>query len=717
MKSSKATVAVVSAILAASCVVGSPADARAGAPCAKAGQVRKFAGVEHVCQLAVSVKTKGKQTRKLQWVRKASAVSTKVAPGNAESSSGGIELGQWRIYKATADAAKKQKCDTAGALSSLPDGTKVVCVDKYGDKRWALAPDATATASHNRLVAWLGQELPKLPRNNRSVVVKVEPTYRQADAAVIQQIIEGTKGFYSGLNRDFVVVLSTTAQFFYSAAREALGSRYDNASASSRAEWEFKWRASKMENMVGGGHAGISDDLSVIALKSNFVDSANAKADPLKRVVEDVIREYIMEIPRLEIVRHVDGASKDRQCWLLESTGWPLTLAVMEHFKVPGFNFAEHWAFWVSELADYDGSFEFGLRASEKSEGVANGNPTYSMPCQLAPGVGHIQGMLARELLHSKVEMSKFEAFVASDQSRQSLARITGIDYDSWIAESDSRTRALLGRFNPGMSFVSIRDLSPTPKTPAEADALVDVGLLLDDLKARGPAGGYTSAHEFFLAFGEARDRTQSGPRKIYEIIRDPLGLNASLVRALNSGACVLVSYDPVTYKASAFPAGMYGSADASWAAIPPNRRCAGGSTTSAGGTGQGSAGGVSRLPEAIRGLSSVPKTSAEALAVEDASFLVTEMNAAAPAGGYVGINEFLAALVSARDRSQRGDRRMFELARDASAGVILMLADRARACVLVTFDSETRRIAVYPAGAHTPNTKFSSMPSSYRCD
>jgi hypothetical protein len=547
--------------------------------------------------------------------------------------------------------------------------------------------------------------------------MKVESSFRQDDASVIRRIIDGTKGFYAGFSRDFVIVLSTTAQHFYSSAREALGSRYDNASSSSRAEWEFKWRASKMENMVGGGHAGISDDLSVIAMKSSFVDTNNSKADPLKRVVEDVIREYLVEIPRLEITRHVDGPGLDRQCWLLESTGWPLTLAVMDYFKVPGFNFPEHWAFWVSELADYDGSFQFGLKASEKSESVTNGNPTYSMPCQLAPGVGHIQGMLAREVLHSKVDMSKFEAFVASDQSRQSLSRLTGVEYDSWIAESDARTKALLGKYNRGQTYVSIKDLSPTPKTAAEAEALVDVGILIEDLNARGPAGGYPSAHEFFLAFGDARDRTQTGSRRVYEIIRDPLGLNASLVRAQNSGACVLVAYDPVTFRASLFPAGMYGTADSSWSTIPPSRRCEGGSSGNNAGAGQSGGSGATQLPDVVKALSTAPRTPSEASALEDVSILVDEMNSTAPSGGYTSVGGFLTALTAARDKSQRGLRRVFELVRGDAGTTSLLVAENSRTCVLVAYDPATRRITAYPAGAHTPNAKFSTMPSSYRCD
>ncbi|MFZ9706840.1 MAG: hypothetical protein ACO3CG_03270 [Ilumatobacteraceae bacterium] len=654
-------------------------------------------------------------------MRSESTASASGSSGSSGSVSAGAELGQWRLYKSTSEAAQKQKCDTAGALSTFSDGTKVVCVDKYGDKRWAVAPDAIATASHNRLVAWLGQEIPKLPANTRNIPIKVESSFRQEDAAVIRRIIEGTKGFYANFNRDFVIVLSTTAQHFYSSAREALGSRYDSASASSRAEWEFKWRASKMENMVGGGHAGISDDLSVIAMKSSFVDTFNTKADPLKRVVEDVIREYLVEIPRLEITRHVDGPGLDRQCWLLESTGWPLTLAVMDYFKVPGFNFAEHWAFWTSELADYDGSFQFGLKASERSESVANGNPTFDMPCQLAPGVGHIQGMLAREVLHSKVEMSKFEAFVASDQSRQSLSRLTGVEYDTWIAESDARTRALLGKYNRGLSYVAIKDLSTTPKTAAEAEALADVGILIADLNARGPAGGYTSAHEFFLAFADARDRTQASSKPVYEIIRDPLGLSASLVRAQNSGACVLVAYDPSTFKASLFPAGMYGSADASWSTIPPNRRCAGGSASSSAGTGAGSSQGAGQspasLPDAVKALSTVPKTASEATALEDVSVLVAEMKLAAPSGGFASVSDFVTALVAARDKSQRGTRKVYEIVRAAGGALSLMRSENGSACVLVAYDPVTRQITTYPAGAYTPGTKYSAIPANYRCD
>lgn len=329
-----------------------------------------------------------------------------------------------------------------------------------------------------------------------------------------------------------------------------------------------------MENFVGGGHLGISPDLSVIALKTNFVDSPIAPAEPQRRVVEDFVREYLMEIPRLEIRNHVDGPGYQRQCWLLESTAWSLTLAVMEYFKVPNFTFAEAWARWVSELADYDGTYKFGLEASEKSESVENGNPRYDMPCQLAPGVGHIQGMLARELLLSRSDMEKFEGFVASDQSRQSFSRSFGFSYESWIADSDSRTKSLLGQYNKAPDSVDIKDLSTTPRNDTEARALEDVAILLADLNSMAPTGGFASAHEFFLAFTAARDRTQAGSRKVYEIVRDPLGLSASLLRAANGRACVLVVYDPLTKRATAYPAGLYSPKVESYATIPPNRRC-----------------------------------------------------------------------------------------------------------------------------------------------
>ncbi|MDA2969257.1 MAG: hypothetical protein O2792_05415, partial [Actinomycetota bacterium] len=454
------------------------------------------------------------------------------------------------------------------------DGTKVVCVDKFGDKRWAVAPDEVSLASHKRWLAYLDQALPTLPKNNRPSVMKIEPGYRQADMDVIKQIIAGTNGFYTDYKMDFAFVFATSAQYMYSSAREVLGSRYDTANSQDRDQWEFKWRQSKWEYMPGGGHAGISQDLSLILMKSAFVETPTIKADSLKRVVEDFVREYLTEIPRLEWLYHPDGRATPRACWITEAMAWSLTWAVMEYFKVPGFNFAEQWAFWVSELADYEGSFEFGLKASEKSEGAVNGNPRYEMPCQLAPGVGHIQGTLAREVLTSKVGLDKFEAFVASDQTRKSFTGLMGFEYDTWTAESDVRTKSILAKYDTGKKYVAIKDLSTVPKNAAETQALEDVAILINDLNASAPAGGYPGSQEFWQAFTIARDKTQKGSRSITELNRDALGLNISLVRSSNANACVLIAYDPVTRKISAYPAGLYSSAVDSYAGIPPNRRC-----------------------------------------------------------------------------------------------------------------------------------------------
>jgi len=563
-------------------VVGQEALGKAGSKCPNVGQVRSFSGVAHVCVARGTTKKGGRTIANLIWQRSGASVAvatttttTTLAPSTTTTTTlapSTMELGHWRLHKKGSAAARRQSCETAAATSVLSDGTKVVCVDKFGDKRWALAPDAISVASHNRLVTWLRQTLPTLPAYNRSLSWRIEPNYRSADAAIIQQIVDGTKGLYASYEPNFAFVLATTAEFFYDSARAVLGSRYDNASASARAQWEFKWRKSKMENMVGGGHAGISSDLELIALKTTH--QAVINADPTKRVVEDFVREYLAEVPRLAITKHVDGGFKDRQCWLLESSAWLWTFAVLEYFNVPEFNFSEAWAFWVSELAGYESTYRFGLAASEPSESVANGNPRYDMPCQLAPGVGHIQGMLAREVLHSRVEMVKYEAFVASDQSRQSFESNMGFSYDSWVSDSDARTRALLNHYNKGVSFVSIESLSPTPRNAKEAEALEDVAIVLRDLTARSPSSAFDSAHEFWLAWEAARDRSQSSNRRVYELIRDPLGLSASLVYGQNSRACVLIIFDPLRKQASTYPAGMHLSNDNPFANIPPSRRC-----------------------------------------------------------------------------------------------------------------------------------------------
>lgn len=578
LKSALGSLVVVAAVLT---VAERAAEGKQGASCPRAKLEQKFRGIEYVCTAEIKSNRKSKTKPRLTWqrqitspARKITSTTTSTVPTNPPVLGAEVELGQWKRHRPTSAEAKNQACDKPGALARLANGTSVVCVEKYGDKRWAIGPDATSLESHRKIVAWLERVLPTLPKSAKPVSMNVESSFRESDAALIKKVVEETQGFYASFGLDFAFILSTTASHFYNSARSALGTRYDNASTAQRDQWEFKWRQSKMENFVGGGHLGISPDLSVIAIKSNFINSALAPAESQRRVVEDFVREYLTEVPRLEILYHVDGPSYPKQCWLLESTAWSLTLAVMEHFKIPNFTFSEAWAYWVSDLADYDGTYKFGLAASEKSESVANGNPRYDMPCQLAPGVGHIQGMLARELLLNKSDMTTFEKFVATDQSRQSFSGTFGFSYDSWILEADARTEKLLQQYGKAPAFVDIKTLSTVPQNAAEAQALEDVAILLADLKTTAPPGGFASAHEFFLSFTAARDRTQSGPRKVYEIVRDPLALSASLLRSANARACVLVAFDPLTKIATAYPAGMYSSKVESNATIPPNRRC-----------------------------------------------------------------------------------------------------------------------------------------------
>jgi len=552
-------------------VVGQEALGKAGSKCPKAGQERSFSGVAYVCVALGTTKKGGRKVANLIWQRSGASVAVATTTTTTTFAPSTIELGHWRLHKKGSAAAQRQTCEVAAAKSVLSDGTKVVCVDKFGDKRWALAPDAISVASHDRVVAWLKQTLPTLPAHTRPIEWRIEPSYRRVDADIIQQIVEGTKGFFATYEGNLAFVLAMTGNYFYDSARELLGSRYDNASASARAEWEFKWRKSKMQSLAGGGHASLSSDQELIIMKATYMSSA--PEIPTKRVVEDFVREYLGNVPTLDIKYHVDSG-KARQCWLMESSAWLWTFAVMEHFKVPGFDFSEQWAFWVSELAGYESTYRFGLEASETAESVATGNPRYDMPCQLAPGVGHIQGMLAREILHSKADMSKYEAFVASDQSRQSFTSSFGFSYDNWVSESDTRTRSLLSHYNKGVTFVPIESLSPTPRNAKEAEALEDVAIVLRDLTATSSSSALDSAHEFFVAWEAARDRSQSGSRKVWEIGRDPLGLKASLVWGANSKGCVLIVYDSLAKRVSTYPAGVLTNFENSIVAIPPNRRC-----------------------------------------------------------------------------------------------------------------------------------------------
>ena len=123
---------VVSAVM----LVAVPVDAAnspqvQGMKCAKSGATRVVKSVSYSC-------TKVGKSLKWQVASKKTTTATSTATTTPKSS---IELGHWRLYKSTSEAAKKSKCETAAAMSALADGTKVVCVDKFGDKRWAVAPD------------------------------------------------------------------------------------------------------------------------------------------------------------------------------------------------------------------------------------------------------------------------------------------------------------------------------------------------------------------------------------------------------------------------------------------------------------------------------------------------------------------------------------------------------------------------------------------------
>lgn len=166
-----------------------------------------------------------------------------------------------------------------------------------------VAPDEVSLASHKRILAWLAEVVPTLPKNNRPIIMKVESNYRQADLDVQKQIIASINGLFVDYPLDFAFVFATTAQYMYSSAREVLGSRYDLANSEERAQWEFKWRQSKWEDNAGGGHASIyyPFDLSLIIMKASFVDTHTLKAMSLVQVVKDWLQEWAQEVPRFEI--------------------------------------------------------------------------------------------------------------------------------------------------------------------------------------------------------------------------------------------------------------------------------------------------------------------------------------------------------------------------------------------------------------------------------
>lgn len=123
----------------------------------------------------------------------------------------------------------------------------------------------------------------------------------------------------------------------------------------------------------------------------------------------------------------------------------------MERAKTPGFTYPSRWAHWVSDLALATGSYTPGLAASEKWVSPENGPIRAEMPCQAAPGIGHIQGALAREWLMAKVGPAAYAQYPRVSQSageyRQSLVAATGVSWDEWVANADARTAGLVGQY------------------------------------------------------------------------------------------------------------------------------------------------------------------------------------------------------------------------------------------------------------------------------
>lgn len=351
--------------------------------------------------------------------------------------------------KTTAKIDSPCRSVQANKLVKDQRGRELVCTEEFGQFTWRLAPDATARSAHRGFLELAKSLQAKHSASSAKFNVIKEPGFPEQLASAILAAADLGARTVGEVDSGSPLILAVTPAFMYTTARQLAEPCWNKVSEDSRQTWLLENDLPVRQQQYGGfGHAGVCSNVFFAFLNK---EKPHFDHNTPTVVAEGFLREYLIQADALKVRVPPTQNGGQAPCWETESRAWNLGWAIMDQAKIPGFSFESRWAHWVSDLAAARGSYQPGLAASERWINAANGDMRYDMPCQANPGIGHIQGTLAREWLMAKVGPAAYEAYpLASQQTgemTQSLAATAGVALDTWITEADARTAALLDQY------------------------------------------------------------------------------------------------------------------------------------------------------------------------------------------------------------------------------------------------------------------------------
>lgn len=357
---------------------------------------------------------------------------------------------------AVVDARKKPKllskldatCQARHVNRQVKDrrGRMLICIEEFGQRLWRLAPDATAMKSHAGFLTYLDL-LDAGEPGNSSIQVYREAGFPEETANAMLSAMKAAQRIY-GADDNSPFIMAVTPEYMYSTARALAEPCWNSVDSYSQGRWiqenALEVRRGQYE---GYGHAGLCGNVYFAFLNSTqpgVMENAS-----LLSATEGFVREYLIQSEKLKPYSNV--GKEGSYCWEGESRAWNLTWAIMDRARTPGFTFPSRWAHWVSDLAKANGSYVPGLVASEKWISPENGDIRPEMPCQAVPGIGHIQGALAREWLMATVGPEAYARYPDASRAVRDylvgLQAATGITWDEWVRNADARTAKLVANY------------------------------------------------------------------------------------------------------------------------------------------------------------------------------------------------------------------------------------------------------------------------------
>lgn len=326
-------------------------------------------------------------------------------------------------------------------------GRTLICINEFGQRLWRLAPDATALKSHAGFLNYV-DILASGSSVTTNVQVYREEGFPEESANAMLAAMKTAERIY-GVDDNSAFVMAVTPEYLYNTTRALAEPCWDTVDAYAKGRWlQENAIEVRRQQFEGYGHAGLCSNVYFSYL--NMAQPGVKENASALTATEGFMREYLIQSPKLKPFGNV-GKEGD-YCWEGESRAWNLTWAIMDRARTPGFTFPSRWAHWVSDLAKASGSYVPGLVASEKWISPENGDIRPEMPCQANPGIGHIQGALAREWLMATVGPEAYARYPEASRSvqdyRLGLQAATGITWDQWVANADARTSALVANYD-----------------------------------------------------------------------------------------------------------------------------------------------------------------------------------------------------------------------------------------------------------------------------